>query len=178
MYVALLRGINVGGRNKLPMKDLVAVFDAAGAEDAETFIQSGNVVFRARPAAASALPEAVEAVLTRRFGLRVPVLLRRAEELGEVVRANPFLPAGADPATLHVAFLRDEPSPARAAALDPGRSPPDAFEVRGQEVYLRLPNGVARTRITNAWLDSALATVATLRNWRTVIRLHELAHAR
>jgi len=174
-HVALLRGINVGGKNKLPMRDLGALFAAAGCDDVQTVIQSGNVVFRARPAVARGLPDAVAAAIRDRFGLRVPVVVRTAEELRRVVRANPFLAAGADPATLHVAFLRELPSATRVALLDPGRSPPDEFEVRGGDVYLRLPNGAARTRLTNAWFDSALATTATVRNWRTVLRLDELA---
>jgi uncharacterized protein (DUF1697 family) len=105
----------------------------------------------------------------------VPVVLRSAAELRAVVRGNPFLEAGADPATLHVAFLADRPTAAAAASLDPARSPPDAFAVRGREVYLHLPNGGARSKLTTAWLDARLDTVSTVRNWRTVERLLALA---
>ena len=176
--MALLRGVNVGGKNRLPMRDLAALFAKAGAEEAETFIQSGNVVFRARPRVAARLPETVAAAIFERYGHRTPILTRTVAELAELVRANPFAKAGVDLATLHVAFLRDPPSAERVAALDAARSPPDEFLVRKREIYLRLPNGVARTRLTNAWFDSALATTATLRNWRTVQRLLELAGRR
>ena len=91
-----------------------------------------------------------------------------------MVRANPFLETGAEPKTLHVAFLADQPSAAQVATLDPRRSPPDEFVARGCEIYLRLPSGVARTRLTNAYFDSKLATVATIRGLRTVETLLEL----
>jgi uncharacterized protein (DUF1697 family) len=91
------------------------------------------------------------------------------------VRGNPFLEAGADIGTLHVAILADAPAAAKVKALDPDRSPPDAFAVRGREIYLQCPNGYGRTKLTNAYFDSKLATTSTVRNWRTVLKLVELA---
>ena len=173
IHVALLRGVNVGGKNMLPMKDLAAMFVAAGCEDVETYIQSGNVVCRARPTLARRLPALVAGAILDRFGYHVPVVIRTAGELGDIVRGNPFLAAGADPDTLHVAFLVDRPSAGRVAALDAHRSPGDEFVVRGREIYLRLPNGAGRTKLTNAYFDAALATTSTVRNWRTVLKLVE-----
>jgi uncharacterized protein (DUF1697 family) len=92
-----------------------------------------------------------------------------------VARTNPFSTQGADPNTLHVAFLADVPRATSVAALDHGRSSPDEFVVRGREIFLRLPNGVARTRLTNAYFDAKLATISTMRNWRTVMKLVEWA---
>jgi uncharacterized protein (DUF1697 family) len=172
-YVALLRGINVGGKNTLPMKDLAAMFSAAGCEDVLTYIQSGNVVFNARPAVAAKVPAAVASAILARSGYRVPVVTRSADEVRGVAAKNPFL-AGHDPATLHVAFLADKPKAAAVASLDAGRSPPDELIVRGREIYLRLPNGVAPSKLTNAYFDSALGTTSTMRNWRTVLKLLEL----
>ena len=174
-HVALLRGINVGGKNKLPMKDLVAVFAGAGCADVRSYIQSGNVVFRASPELAARLPALVAGAIAERFGLRVPVVMRTADELREVSEHNPFLAAGADRPALHVMFLADQPSPAHAAALDPERSPGDAFELRGRDIYLHCPNGVARTKLTNDYFDKTLATTSTGRNWNTVLHLLELA---
>src|SRR5712692_9552134 len=145
-YIALLRGINVGGKNKLPMQELVAMFVDAGCDDARSYIQSGNVIFRAGPSVAEQLPGRIATQIAKRYGYRTPVVLRTAEQLGDVVANNPFLPAGAAEETLHVMFLADRPDPRRVADLDPDRSPPDAFVVRGQEVYLRLPHGVADTK--------------------------------
>ena len=171
-HLALLRGINVGGNNQLPMSDLRALFLAAGCRDARTYIQSGNVLFSADDATAETLPSTIAEAITAQFGLRVPVVIRTAAQLGAVIRDNPYLAVGADPATLHVYFLADTPDATRVARLTPDRSPPDEFTVRGQEVYLRLPAGMARTKLTNAYFDSQLATVSTARNWRTVTTLY------
>jgi uncharacterized protein (DUF1697 family) len=173
-HVALLRGINVGGKNKLPMADLAAIFTGAGCADVRTFIQSGNVLFTAAPKTAERLPSLVAQRIADRFGYRVPVVLRTAGELREVARQNPFLDAGAEPAALHVAFLADLPDPGDVAALDPKRSPPDSFRVRGREIYLCLPSGMARTRLTNSYFDSRLSTISTMRNWQTVLKLVDL----
>jgi uncharacterized protein (DUF1697 family) len=100
--------------------------------------------------------------------------VRTADELRAVAQGNPFLDEGADADTLHVAFLADRPRSDRVAALDANRSPGDSFVVRGSEIYLRLPNGVARTKLTNAYFDSKLSTISTARNWRTVLKLLEL----
>jgi uncharacterized protein (DUF1697 family) len=174
LHVALLRGINVGGKNKLPMRELVALFEDAGCADVTTYIQSGNVVFCAAPRTAAKLTEQLRARIRERFGLEVPVVLRDAAELASAARANPFLARGDEPDRLHVMFLADAPSKAAVAALDPQRSPSDEFVVKGREVYLSLPNGVARSKLTNAWFDAKLGTVSTLRNWRTVLKLVEM----
>ena len=170
-HVALLRGINVGGNNKLPMKDLVLLFEAAGCGEVRSYIQSGNVVFRAPAKLVARVPALLGASIEQRFGFRPPMVLRSAAALANVAAANPYLAAGEDPDRLHVAFLSATPAPARVAALDPDRSPPDRFTVQGDTIYLSLPNGVGKSRVTNAWLDSRLDCVSTLRNWRTVVEL-------
>jgi len=170
-WVALLRGINVGGKNKLPMKDLTAMFVEAGCGNVRNYIQSGNVVFETAPAR---LSEVIEKRIEKQFGFRVPVILRNAKQLRAVVAGNPFLKAGAAPETLHVMFLADKPGAARVDALDPHRSAPDEFIVRGQEIYLRLPSGAGNSKLTNAYFDSKLATISTGRNWRTVNTLLEM----
>jgi uncharacterized protein (DUF1697 family) len=173
--VALLRGVNVGGKNMLPMKDLTCLFEDAGCAGVRTYIQSGNVIFSGSRAKAEKLPGRIAKAIEDRFGYRTPVVLRRAEELGETIRNNPFLHAGAAENFLHVMFLASEPDPGAIAALDPDRSPPDAFVVRGREIYLQCPNGAGSTKLTNAWFDSRLSTISTGRNWRTVLKLYELA---
>lgn len=175
--MALLRGINVGGKNVLPMKDLARLFEEAGCADIRTYIQSGNVLFSASQAKAGRLPGLIANGIADRFGYRTPVLLRTVQELGETIRNNPFLQAGAPENWLHVLFLASQPDAGRAAALDPERSPPDAYAVRGREIYLQCPNGVGVTKLTNAWFDSRLATISTGRNWRTLLKLFELARS-
>jgi len=171
--VALLRGINVGGKNILPMKDLARLFADAGCANVRTYIQSGNVIFE-KPAGAHKLAGVVAANIEKRFGFRVPVILRSYEQLRKTIRDNPFLPAVADQRWLHVYFLADAPNTAAIAGLDPARGAPDAYHVRGQEIYLHLPNGMARSKLTNAYFDSKLPTICTARNWATVLKLVEM----
>jgi uncharacterized protein (DUF1697 family) len=170
-HIALLRGVNVGGANKLAMSDLKAIFEGAGCANVETIIQSGNVVFEAPAKAIGSLATIVAAEIQRRTGIEAPVILRSGAELRAIVESNPFLHAGADPAQLHVMCLAVRPSKGDVAALDPQRSPPDEFFVRDREIYLRLPNGVARSKLTNAYFDKTLRTIGTARNWRTMMRL-------
>jgi uncharacterized protein (DUF1697 family) len=172
-HLALLRGVNVGGKNKLPMKDLATMFEEAGCRNVRTFIQSGNVVFTASANVAARLPAVMAHNISERFGFRVPVILRTAKSLHEIVSNNPFLP-NAPEEGLHVMFLADDPTAESVAVLDPNRSSPDAFIVRGPDIYLQLPNGVAKTKLTNAWFDSKLKTISTGRNWRTVKKLLEM----
>ncbi len=178
VHIALLRGINVGGRNRLPMKELVEMFVGAGCDDVRTYIQSGNVLFRSDPALGGDIPALISTAIFNRFGYRVPIITRTAQELGEVVGANPFVEAGAEADKLHVVFLAGQPDAVALESLDPNRSPGDEFAVLGREVYLHCPEGFARTRLTNSYFDSRLTTTSTTRNWRTVARLLELAAAR
>jgi uncharacterized protein (DUF1697 family) len=173
-HVALLRGINVGGKNMLPMKELAAMFARAGCGDVVTYIQSGNVVFRATGQVAAGLSGAITSEVEKRFGMKVPVVLRSAAEIAAVISRNSFLINGASEEMLHVCFLADRPGKELVAGLDAGRSGPDAFAVAGREIYLHLANGVAGTKLTNAYFDSKLKTVSTMRNWRTVLKLAQL----
>ena len=176
-YLALLRGINVGGKNKILMKDLSDIFVDAGCKNVRTFIQSGNVVFNSSPKAAARVPGLIAARITTSFGYKTPVVLRSMAELEDAVSNNPFLKAGALENSLHVLFLADLPTAIQVGALDPNRSPPDEYIVRGREIYLQLTNSAAVTKLTNAYFDSKLTTVSTGRNWRTVTKLLELMKA-
>jgi uncharacterized protein (DUF1697 family) len=173
-YVALLRGVNVGGKNKLPMADLRPIFADVGCADVQTYIQSGNVVFSAALGAEMKIRSAVAKRINERFGLQVPVVMRTGEEFRQVATSNPFLKSGATAAFLYVAFLADAPETRCIKNLDPDRSPGDAFRVIAREIYLHLPNGVARSRLTNDYFDSKLGTISTVRNWRTVFNLAEM----
>lgn len=176
-HIALLRGINVGGKNKLPMKDLVRLFQDAGCSNVRTHIQSGNVLFEAGAAELTVLSQSVSMAIRKDFVYDVPILIRSAKQLADILRKNPYVARGEDESLLHVMFLADTPKPGAVKHLDPRRSDPDEFVVRGREVYLYLPNGVARTKLTNAYFDAKLKTVSTGRNWRTVKKLAELATA-
>ncbi len=172
--VALLRGLNVGGKNRMPMTALIQMFVEAGCTNVRTYIQSGNVIFKATQSRLEKLPAVIAKNIAESFGYKTPVVLRTVEQIGETVENNPFLKAGADENELHVYFLANAPDARGIASLDPARSSPDAFLVRGRDVYLKMPNGMARTKLSNAYFDSKLATISTARNWRTTLKLFEL----
>jgi uncharacterized protein (DUF1697 family) len=169
--VGLLRGINVGGKTKVPMAELRAMFESLGYEDVRTYVQSGNVVFRSVFASEPDVKQTIEAAIERAFGLPVPVIVRTPRELEAVIERNPFLADESEPTKLHVIFLDDTPDEAAVATLDPNRSPPDRFTVIGRELYVHYPNGAGRSKITIDYVERRLATRATARNWNTVTKL-------
>jgi uncharacterized protein (DUF1697 family) len=172
--LALLRGINVGGKNKLPMKDLGVLFEAVGCTDVRTFIQSGNVVFRAPNNLMKTLPLLISKGIEKRFGYKIPVLIRTTKELATVIQNNPFPEDHPHANSLHVFFLADTPAAPSVAALDPNRSPGDSFIVRGREIYAIFHNGAGRSKLTNTYFDAKLSTTSTARNWRTIHTLFDL----
>lgn len=170
-FVALLRGINVGGKNKIPMSELKSLFGSLGLEDVVTYIQSGNVVFRSPTGDEQALAARLGQRIDEVFGVDVTVLVRTAAELEAIAKHNPFLKGGADPSKLHVVLLDRPPAASAIAELDPGRSPPDEFSVHGREIYLRLPNGAGRSKLTIDYFERRLGVDATARNWNTLTKL-------
>jgi uncharacterized protein (DUF1697 family) len=175
-HVALLRGINVGGRNMLPMADLSRMFTRAGCARVQTYIQSGNVVFS--PSVSLSAEDVVSAVageIVRRFAFQPAIIVRSAADMMRVASRNPLLVPGVDLALLHVGFFDRAPSGRLVKQLDPDRSPGDRFIVRGSEIFLHLRNGMGKTRLTNAYIDSTLQATCTMRNWRTVLTLADMA---
>jgi uncharacterized protein (DUF1697 family) len=168
-HVAFLRGINLGGKNKLPMKDLAAMFVAEGCTQVRTYIQSGNVVYRATAAIAKRIPARIAERIAEQFGLKVPVVQRTKEELRTAATSNPYLLSGMPENEVHLLFLADLPEPERVQALDPLRSPGDRYQVVARDIYLHLTTGAADTKLTNQYFDSRLKTISTGRNWRTVM---------
>ena len=182
VHVALLRGINVGGKNMLPMGALVEIFEGAGCTEVRTYINSGNVVFAAGAEVVKRVARVVEGEIEKRFGFRAPVVVRTAEEMARVGERHLLAGESANAKgkaqrdkqggegagleargdkSLYVAFLAEEPGAERVGKLDPKRSPGDEFVVRGREVYLRLGNGAGETKLTAAYFDSVLGTVST-----------------
>jgi uncharacterized protein (DUF1697 family) len=166
-WVALLRGVNLGARNKVPMAELRAKLEDAGYGDVRTYIASGNVLLDG-PAGRKALGSELERLVLDAFGVTTAVILRKPKELAATVEAHPFERTS----DTHVAFLARRPAKAvvaELAAVDPGAV------VVGAELYLRLPRGVHGSRLSNARIESLLGVPATLRNWRTVVALSRLA---
>ncbi len=175
-YVALLRAINIGARNKIPMGDLNALLADLGHEDVATYVQSGNVVFRSRTDTESRVAAEIEKGITREFGHDVAVLLRTPAELAKIAKRNPFLRGETDHKKLHVMFLDKRPAAKAVAGLDPDRSPPDAFKVSGRDIYLHFPTrGSGRSKLTIGYFEDRLGVRGTARNWRTVTTLLDLS---
>jgi uncharacterized protein (DUF1697 family) len=173
-WIALLRGINVGGV-KYPMTELRAALEAAGATDVQTYIQSGNAVF-AHPARSEAeVKAAVEAAIAEAGPKKpVPTMIRSATQWRGVVDANPYEPD--HPTHLHVSFF-DEPLPKDSfSAIDLDAFAPETFTVHGREVYLHLPNGMGRSKLAvELNKGGKKAPVGTSRNWNTVLKLADLS---
>jgi uncharacterized protein (DUF1697 family) len=172
--IALLRGVNVGGNNRVPMAHLRELMQELGYEDVRTHLQSGNAVFTADTAPEQAAQE-IEGRLAQSLGLGVRVLVRTAEELARVVSANPLPEAVAEPSRLLVTFLSVPPDPERLRELDPADFEPDLFGFGEREIYVWCPEGVRTIKLSYAFFEKRFGVVATARNWNTVTKLLELA---
>ena len=170
-YLGLLRGVNVGGKHKLPMAELRALVEALGHTEVSTFIQSGNVIFTA---ARPVTPGSLETAIHDRLGIDTTVVLRTSSELERIVQANPF--ADRDPAVLHVGFLARRPAATTVSDLAVDRFDPEQCAIRGTECYLYLPNGMGRAKLP-AYLDRRIEIPVTVRNWNTVTKLLALVKA-
>lgn len=149
---------------------------ALGLENVKTYVQSGNVVFKAPKNFPETLSEQVQEKILRDFGFSVSVVVRSSEELGDTIKRNPFLSEkGIDASKLHVSFLSQTPEKSALQALEALPQKPDEFRARGKAIYLYCPNGYGRTKLSNNTLERALSVRATTRNWRTVNRLYEMS---
>jgi uncharacterized protein (DUF1697 family) len=170
-WVTLLRAVNLGARNKVPMAELRKKLEAAGYEDVRTYIASGNVLLDG-PAGKAALGSAIERLVADEFGVETTAILRKPRELAASVAKHPF---GADTSETHVAFLSRRPTKDAAGRLEGAVGPSELAVLAGADVYLRLPRGVHGAGLSVARVESLLGVEATMRNWRTVAKLAELA---
>ena len=172
--IVLLRGVNLGPRNRLAMPRLREELAAAGFEQVSTYVQSGNVVLSSRAAPAQ-LARSFRALLAERFALDVEVIVRTREELAEVVRRNPLADVAVNPKRYQVSFLEREPDPAVVRALGELAAGDERFAAIGRELYAWHPDGVARSKLWAKLAGRSLGAPATARNWSTVTSLLALA---
>ena len=176
-YIAMLRGINVSGHKMIRMEALRASFGALKFTRVQTYVQSGNVVFRVGNSPVAVLSAKIEQRILRDFGFSVPVFLRTAKELQEVIKDNPFLTDTAiDQSKLHVTFLSDAAPKMTLEALELLVVKPEQFHVLGRQIYLYCPNGYGRTKLSNTAIEKKLSVGATTRNWKTVNTLLAMTH--
>lgn len=173
-FVALLRGINLGPRNKIAMADLRDLLRSLGHEEVRTLILSGNAVFTSRRRGAPALEREMEGAIRERFGFDIRVLIRTADELAAVVAANPF-PAPTGDGRIYALFLERDLDPERIAAIDPATVEPDRFALGDRVIYVSLTGSLLESKAFAVLTDKRLGVAMTNRNWNTVVKLHALA---
>ena len=176
-YVALLRGINVGGGNRIAMADLRQWVTALGYDGVSTYIQSGNVVLRGPLRPTAEVAAAVRSAVRTGCGLDIAVVVVTSKELARVLGRNPYPEADDEPTKVHVAFLTDEPDLAGLEAVDPASYAPDEWAAGPGVLYLRFPDGTASSKLAVELGRKRTGVVATVRNWRTVTKLADLASA-
>ena len=175
-YIALLRGINVGGHGKVPMEKLRALCEGLGCEQVTTFIQSGNVVFKASKCDPASLSAKLEKKIAAEFGFPVAVVTRTVAELRKVIDGNPFVKESkTEPTKVHVAFLSNAPTSEATNALKARASGDEQARCCEREVYLYYRNGMGKAKLTGAVIERVLGVRATARNWNTVTKLYEMA---
>jgi uncharacterized protein (DUF1697 family) len=170
----LLRAVNVGGHNKVPMSRLRELAGALGYTDVATYLQSGNLVVTADTDDPADVEAAVADAVRSDLGVDIAVMARSRDELAAVIDGNPFGAKQTDPKRLQVSFLATEPAAAAIEALDRSEFEPEVFEVGDRCLYQWFPDGVGRSRMAAAPWDRRLGVLGTRRNWRTVTALVEM----
>src|SRR5713226_3017736 len=176
VIISMLRGVNVGGHNKIKMDALRALYESLKLRDAQTYVQSGNVIFRTDERDISRLAKRIEDGIERKFGFRPSVILRTAAEMRDVIARNPFAKRrGIEPSKLLVSFLASDPdAEAREKTLQI-KCDPEELRIEGRELHIYFPNGMGRSKLPWARLEKTLKTPGTGRNWNSVTKMMEMA---
>jgi len=180
VLISLLRGVNMAGHNKIKMTDLEALYRELGIRDAETFIQSGNVVFsNPENIPVTDLVAKIETGILRKFKYNIPVIIRSPEELGEIISNNPFSKEeNFNIERLAVIFLYKEPSEEQIGKVKNINYPPDKFKLSGKEIYIYCPNGFGKSKIYTGFFENKMKVPGTGRNWKTINTLYDMAAKR
>ena len=174
--ISLLRGVNVGGHNKLKMDALRELYESIQLRDSQTYVQSGNVVFRTDARDIVLLGNRIETAIEGKFGFRPTVVVRTASELRDVIARNPFADRrDLDPSKFLVTFLSRDPEPSACDEVLAIKIEPDELRMSGREVYTYYPNGIARSKLAWAVIERKLKTSGTGRNWNSILKLREIA---
>lgn len=173
-YVALLRGINVGGNTMIKMEDLRAMFEGLGFENVVSYINSGNLAFDTKNTSEPKLVAILENAIERRFGKAVDVMIRKQKDIERILANNPFEGQFDSHKHMHVLFLREPLPEEKEEQLHESALPGERYEVRGREVYNHLPDGVAGSLLGKGFFEKKPRVSYTARNWRTVEKLSEM----
>lgn len=171
-YIAILRGINVGGKRKILMADLRLHFQELGFTNIQTYIQSGNVVFETNGEEnRQNIAVKVEKQIHETYGFEVPVIVRTADEIRQIVSENTFLKEGVAIEKLYLTFLKEQPAPESIDKIKSYNYSPDRYKIMGSNVYGLCASKYSNTKYTNNFFEKKLKTSATTRNWKTVLKL-------
>jgi uncharacterized protein (DUF1697 family) len=174
--IAMLRGVNVGGHNRIKMQELRALCETLRLRDAQTYVHSGNVVFRTDERDWAALTKKLENGIARKFGFRPSVVLRTVAQMRGVVARNPFAKrSGIEPSKLLVTFLAGQPSAEARETLRAMKTEPEEMWIDAREAYIYFPNGMARPKLSWPAIERVLKVIGTGRNWNSVTKLLEMA---
>ena len=173
-FIALLRGVNVGGTTSLPMKDLVVILERIGARNVKTYVQSGNAVFQSVEKDVSKFSKKLTAQIRKHCGFEPHVLILGLDAIEKAIAQNPFPEAEAEPSSLHLGFLAAVPRNPDLGKLDSLKTRSERFRLIGSVFYLHAPEGVGRSKLA-AGSEKVLGVPMTDRNWRTVCKIRELA---
>jgi uncharacterized protein (DUF1697 family) len=176
VVISMLRAVNVGSHGRIKMDALRALYESLGLRDPQTYIQSGNVVFRTKERELVRLAKRIEDAIERKFGFRPDVVLRTATDLRDAIRRNPFATRrDIDPSKLLVTFLADDPDSEAREKILKINAEPEELRLDGRELYIYFPNGMARPKLSWTAIAKTLKTSGTGRNWNTVRELLEMA---
>jgi uncharacterized protein (DUF1697 family) len=173
-YIAFLRGINVGGKNKIKMENLREVFGSLGFENVKTYINSGNVIFETDEIAGKELTAKIESAIEKEFLLKIKVIVRKMSEIENIVANNPFAGQFENEKDLHVFFLDEELPEDKRELLLSNNNENEQFAVRDREIFCLLRIGVLDSLMGKDYIGKKLKVSATARNWRTVNKIAEL----
>lgn len=173
--VALLRGINVGGNNKIPMSDLRSFMESLGFDNVKTLLQSGNVVFESSRRKGVELERFLESETRKHFHLEIDYVVRTSDEWKKIIDSNPFRKeAKSDPGHLLVLFLKGAPELGAVKALQSAIVGREVIRAVGTQLFAVYPDGIGKSKLTNALMDRKLGVRGTGRNWNTVLKIAEL----
>ena len=175
-YITMLRGVNMTGHNTIKMTRLAEMFRQQGYSDAETYIQSGNIVFSCRNSSIDNVSSGIRKAILSEFSLDIAVITRTPDEIKKIIAVNPFLEEpGFDPSKMAVVFLELKPSEEQILKVAGIDYPPDKFRIIGSEIYIYCPNGFGRTKLYTNFFEAKMKVTGTARNWTMVNKLLEMA---
>ncbi|MER9915466.1 MULTISPECIES: DUF1697 domain-containing protein [unclassified Mesorhizobium] len=176
VFVALFSGINVGGNRIVKTAELRALFEALGFTDVASYVQSGNVVFRARKGDAAKLAKQIETAFEKKWGFHSRIMVRDLSWFERLVKENPYPEVAGDSTKLHAYTLGRQPTADEIARLAEKCTGPESFEVKGDVLYLKAPDGLGKSMFANL-IPRTLKVPGTARNWRSVLALLEMARS-